>query len=128
MDRRKFLLWSAAPLLYARPGQKPEEKKDEVIASATRDATPRVGIVLSSFKGGEDHDGTKVAGLAAPRPEKSDLTAGEVEAMVRKAIELGCKGSGDFSNIAGADDWIVIKTCVAAGYGLTGDWERRVPA
>jgi uncharacterized protein (DUF362 family) len=128
MNRRQFLLWSAAPLLYARPGQKPQNNKDEVIASATRDATPRVGIVLSSFKGGADHDGTKIPGLAEPLGEKSDLTSGQVEAMVRKAIELGSKGSGDFSAIAGPDDWIVIKTCVTRGYGLTGDWDRRVPA
>src|SRR5262249_36607801 len=58
----------------------------------------------------------------------SDLTSGQVEAMVRKAIELGSKGSGDFSAIAGPDDWIIIKTCMTRGYGLTGDWERRLQA
>jgi hypothetical protein len=62
---------------------------DEVIATATQDTTPRVGIVLSSFKQGAEHDGTKIEGLADPRPPDADLTSSQIDAMLRKAIDLG---------------------------------------
>jgi hypothetical protein len=89
-----------------------------VIAGATQDTTPRVGIVLSSFAGGTEHDGSPLAGLASPRPVDADLSTEFVEAWVRKAIEIGSQRSGDLSQIVSSDDWVVIKTDISCCHGL----------
>jgi hypothetical protein len=65
IGRRHFLGLSALTGQTARETGKIEER---FIASATADRTPRVGIVLSSFRGSTEHDGTPLKGLPAPRP------------------------------------------------------------
>ncbi len=114
MHRREFLGLCTAGLALAQ-SQKPEEA---VIASATQDTTPRVGIVLSSFAEGSEHDGSKLAGLPSPKPKDADLDAAFVEAWVRKAIELGSPRSTDLSKIVGPEDWVVIKTDISCCHGL----------
>ncbi len=114
MHRREFLGLCTAGLALAQDS-KPE---GAVIAGATEDTTPRVGIVLSSFAEGSEHDGAKLAGLAAPRPKDAGLTAEFVEAWVRKAIEMGSPRATDLSRIVAADDWVVIKTDISSCYGL----------
>ena len=114
MFRRRFLALGAGAALAA--GQKKQE--DAVIATATQDTTPRVGIVLSSFQEGEDHDGTKVAGLAEPRPPGADLTAKQLDAMVRRAIDLAATRSSEFHALVDPEDWVVIKTHIPTCYGL----------
>ena len=91
MHRKSFL--KSAPALAALgcvwsrgPAQ---QEKDVVTAGPTEVTTPRVGIVLSSFAGSEDHDGTRIQGFANPAPVDAELTAGQIDAMLRKAISLG---------------------------------------
>jgi hypothetical protein len=114
MFRRRFLALGAGAALAA--GQKKQE--DAVVATATQDTTPRVGIVLSSFQEGEDHDGTKVAGLADPRPPVADLTAKQLDAMVRRAIDLAATRASEFHAMVDPEDWVVIKTHIPTCYGL----------
>jgi hypothetical protein len=96
--------------------------KENAIASATFDATPRVGIVLSSFGGSSDHDGTPIRGLPDPRPVDADLDATHIDAMVRKAIELGAQRRGGLKAIVGPEDWLVIKPDISTCPGLTPAW------
>ncbi len=112
--RREFLGLCTAGLAVAQK----KEPKDEVIATATQDTTPRVGVVLSSFTGGTEHDGSKLAGLASPMPNDADLSTEFIEAWVRKAIEMGSPRANDLSKIVGAEDWVVIKTDISACHGL----------
>jgi hypothetical protein len=114
MRRRDFLALAAAAGL--RGQEKPPT--ESVTATATQDTTPRVGIVLSSYKGSEDHDGEAVKGLADPQPVDADLTAAQIDGMLRKAIELGGKRRGELASVIGPEDWVVIKTDITACYGL----------
>jgi uncharacterized protein (DUF362 family) len=77
-----------------------------------------VGIVRSDFTGSEDHDGTKIAGLADPQPPDKDLTAAQLDAMVRKALEIGSSLSGGLPSIIAPEDWVVIKPNIVACHGL----------
>ncbi len=114
MRRRRFLgLGAVGGLALAQ-----NKQIDEVIATATQDTTPRVGIALSSFKQGAEHDGTKIEGLRDPRPPDADLTSSQIDAMVRKAIDLGSTRAGDFASMVEPDDWVVVKTHIPSCYGL----------
>ena len=110
MHRRRFLgLGASAGLALAQ-----NKQADEVIATATQDTTPRVAIVLSSFKEGSDHDGSKLPGLADPQPPGADLTSAQVDAMARKAIDLAATRGGDFASMVEPEDWVVIKTHIGS--------------
>ena len=111
MFRRNFLLTNAAAIA-ALAQQNVGEKKTEgaFIAGATQDPTPRVGIVLSSFKRGEDHDGTAIPGLRDPQPPGADLTPAQFSAWVRRAIDLAALRHSEFFEVIEPEDWIVIKT------------------
>jgi hypothetical protein len=95
MDRRRFLEVSAAVLL---PQQKPAA--ETVTATATQDRTPRVAIILSTFSGSKDHNGTVIPGL-------TDRSPGGV---LSKAIELGTTRTGGLLSIVEPEDWVVIQT------------------
>lgn len=86
---------SAAALL---PQQKPAT--ETVTATATQDRTPRVAIMLSSFSGSKDHDGTVIPGL-------TDRSPGGV---LRKAIELGGSRTRGLLSIVEPEDWVVLET------------------
>ncbi|MCC7175255.1 MAG: DUF362 domain-containing protein [Bryobacterales bacterium] len=105
MRRRQFLGFSAAAGVVLA-----QDKQDEVIATATQDTTPRVAIVLSSFKEGSDHDGTSLPGLADPQPPGAGLTSAQVNAMARAAIDLAATRGGDFASTVETEDWVVIQT------------------
>jgi hypothetical protein len=111
MLRRNFILTGAGAMV-AWAQQKPEEKKDEdtTIAGATQDPTPRVGILLSNFKEGEEHDGTKIPGLKDPQPPGAELTPAQFEAWVRRSIDLGSRKSAEVYQVVEPEDWMVIKT------------------
>jgi hypothetical protein len=83
-------------------------REESVTASATWDTTPRVGVVLSNFKGAEDHDGTKIAGLPDPRPVTAELTFAQLDAMLHKALELGVRRHGGLAEIVGRDERLLI--------------------
>ncbi|MFN7934807.1 MAG: DUF362 domain-containing protein [Bryobacteraceae bacterium] len=82
---------------------------ESMLASATVDNTPRIGVVLSSFQGGAEHDGTPIRGLADPQPVHKELTNTQVEAMLRKALELGSRGRRMSLGGVSGDDWVVVK-------------------
>jgi hypothetical protein len=81
MRRRNFFLSALA--VYA---QKPREW---VTATASRDTAPRVGLIPSTFPGGEEMDGKKIRGLVKPAALTATLTAAQVDDMLRLAVELG---------------------------------------
>jgi uncharacterized protein (DUF362 family) len=84
---------------------------ESVTASATRDSVPRVGVVISSFRGGKEHDGTEIPGLADPCPPDAEMTDGQLDALVLKAMELGLLTRGSRRRPAGvgaSEDWVVI--------------------
>ncbi len=92
-----------------------QNPKDTFTATATQDKTPRVGIVLSTFSGSEDHDGTAIPGLAEPRPRGSQLTAAQYGMLVRKALEIGQPRTGGLETIVQPDDWVLIHVGFALG-------------
>jgi len=107
LGRRQFL-GLAAGLALAE-----EKPKDEsVTGSATRDVVARTGLVLSSFTGSEEMDGTKLRGLAKPSPVDAELTDAQLDALVLKALELGqmrrgSRGGGSRRRSAASEDWVV---------------------
>ncbi|MEK7404764.1 MAG: hypothetical protein AAB225_06615, partial [Acidobacteriota bacterium] len=114
MQRREFLQMGAAAMAAAQ--QKPRE--ESVTAGATADRTPRVGLVLSNFRGAKEHGGVEIQGLADPQPLDADLNAAQIDAMVRKVIELGAGRRGGLGAIIGPEDWVVIKPNIVACHGL----------
>jgi uncharacterized protein (DUF362 family) len=118
MRRRRFLELGLTAAGLAGSQQQKEQKEEAVTATATQDQTPRVGIVLSSYDGSEDHDGTKIKGLADPQAVDKDLTAAQVDAMVRKALEIGGTRGGPLETIVEPEDWVVIKPNIVACHGL----------
>lgn len=81
-----------------------------MLASATIDTVPRVGVVLSSFARGEEHDGTKIAGLADPRPADAALTQAQIGAMLLRAMELSTRAGQPPRRRRAAqssEDWVV---------------------
>lgn len=116
VDRRRFLAFGAGGAVIAAAQQKPAE--ESVTASASVDTTPRVGIVLSDFRGSSDHDGAKVEGLRDPRPLDADLTSAQLDAMVRRAIELGNVRDGGLQTIIEPEDWVVVKPNIVTCQGL----------
>ncbi len=85
-----------------------------ITAGATVDRTATVAVVLSSLKDHQDHFGADVKGLADPRPVDSELTEGQFDGWVRRAIELGTTLQGGLPAIIGPDEWVVIKPDVSA--------------
>ena len=122
MQRRTFLRSAPALAAFGCAWSRGQDKleKDTAAAGATVDTTPRVGIVLSSFAGSEDHDGTKVRGLADPAPVDAELSAGQIDAMLRQAIALGTTRRGGLTAIVASDDWVVIKPGIETCYESPG--------
>lgn len=125
MLRREWLGFAAAGLALGQAARKARGPKREaatgaVIASATEDATPRVAIVPSSFKGSEDHDGTVLKGLRNPVAPDAALTGAQLEEMVRKAIELGNTRHGGLASIVEDGDWVVVKPRIAVERDAAG--------
>jgi uncharacterized protein (DUF362 family) len=117
--RRTFLKSAPAIAVSGRAWGR-GQNKDVATAGATEDTAPRVGIVLSSFTGSEDHDGTKIPGLADPAPVDAELSAGQIDAMLRKAISLGTSRRGGLAAIVASDDWVVIKPRIQTDPYLRG--------
>jgi hypothetical protein len=122
VQRRTFLRSAPALAAFGCAWSRGQDKleKDTAAAGATVDTTPRVGIVLSSFAGSEDHDGTKVRGPADPAPVDAELSAGQIDAMLRQAIALGTTRRGGLTAIVASDDWVVIKPGIETCYESPG--------
>jgi uncharacterized protein (DUF362 family) len=119
MHRRCFLGFGAAAARLIAGGQ--ARRQEAATAAATRDSTPRVGIVSSDFRGSEDHDGTRVPGLEEPKPLDADLTREQIDKMVVRAIELSSPIKGGMGSIIGPEDWVVIKPNIVSCNGLGPD-------
>jgi len=95
IGRRHFLGLSALTGQTARETGKIEER---FTASTTYDRAPRVGIVLFSFCGLIEHDGTPLKGLPAPRPVGAQGRLGATlngETVMREeARAIASAGSG----------------------------------
>jgi ABC-type glucose/galactose transport system permease subunit len=80
-----------------------------VVASASQDRAPRVAVVPSTFAGGEDHFGNKVAGLSEPQPLDAVLTPSQLDALVQKAIQLGDLAGRNLGRMIAPQDWVLIE-------------------
>lgn len=85
MLRRRFLELGATTLGLAQ-GQQQKPAEEAVTATASQGCTPRVGIVLSSFRGSKARDGTEIKGLADPRPVDADLTTAQKASRSCRAV------------------------------------------
>lgn len=117
MQRRHFLIAATGSIALGT-----EKKLEEsMLASATMAQTPRVGIVASSFAGGQEHDGTPVKGLASPQPIDMALPAAKLDAMLAKALSLGTQVGGGLGRVIHTEDWVVIKVRLGKSPGQTTD-------
>jgi hypothetical protein len=87
--------------------------EESAVAGATQDATPRIAILLSSFRGGSEHDGSRIAGLRDPQPMSATLSPAQVDAMVRKAIDLSHALRGRIEAFLEPNDWVLILCATA---------------
>ena len=92
------------------PDSEPDRKpaSESMLASSSLDKTPQIGIVLSSFRGGAEHDGTPIAGLKEPCPADAALSAAQADALLRKAVDLA-RNRRRGGIPAGPEDWVVLK-------------------
>lgn len=129
MRRRDLLLvpwWMQAVFSQNNPSQTgnaaPQENKPRewVTTTASRDTAPRVGLIPSFFKGGEEMDGRKIRPLSQPAPLTAALSAGQLEDMLRLAVELGGGRRGGLATAIGSDDWVVVKVSMAQCPGSAG--------
>ena len=112
MLRRQWMGLAAGAIASAWQRGQAQNAADTIVAGPSQ-ATPRVGIVLSSFAGAEDHDGTKLSGLRNPVSPESPAGDDLLDEMVRKAIELGNTVNGGLARIVEERDWVVIKPHLA---------------
>jgi uncharacterized protein (DUF362 family) len=86
--------------------------KEWITAAASRDTAPRIGLIPSSYTGGEEIDGRKIRSLIKPAPLAEPLTAAQLEDMLHLAVELGGGRRGGLATAISRDDWVVIKVNV----------------
>ena len=115
MNRRSFLGFGLTAIGAA--SARPQQPSEIAVASATRDQTPQVGLVPSTFAGGKTHDGTPLPGLPGPVAIDAELSAEQLDAMARRAIEFGAKRQAGLGTI-GPDEWVVVKPDIAFCFGL----------
>jgi len=112
MRRREFLL-AAGGAALALAWKRKDLEENSKTALAT------VGVVTSDFAGSRARDGSRIAGLAEPRPVNADLTSAQVDAMVRKALEIGDTSASGLTNHIQPTDWVVIKPNIVFCPGLS---------
>lgn len=117
MRRRDLML---APLWVQAALAQSEKPREWVTATASRDTAPRVGLIPSSFTGGEEMDGKKIRGLTKPAPLTASLSESQLDGMLRLAVELGGGRRGGLITAIGPEDWVVIKPCIARCPGGEG--------
>ncbi|MCC6587360.1 MAG: DUF362 domain-containing protein [Bryobacterales bacterium] len=122
MLRRELLVgWLPLAVAGARAATTEKKLDESMLASATWGGTPRVGIVLSNFKGGQEHDGTPIKGLVDPQPVDAALTQPQIDAIVAKVTTLGAQGRRGLDRAVGPEDWAVLKVRLAVHAGQTTD-------
>jgi len=97
---------------------KSKPPSDTAVASATVDRAPRVGIILSSFKGGKDDWGSVTfPPLSQPVSPSEELTGAQLREMARRAIELGT-ARGGLGRVVGNGEAVVLLVSRDADPGL----------
>lgn len=87
-----------------------EKPREYVTAAASRDTAPRVGLIPSNFAGSKEFDGKVIRALARPAALDAELSAAQLDDMLRLTVELGGGRRGGLVTAIAADDWVVIKT------------------
>lgn len=106
VGRREFLLGAGATALALASSR---EALDGIIDLSPRRPRSEVGIIGSSFRGMRQPDGTYIPGLTEPRPLTANLTDAQLDAMVRKALDIAGPLQGGLATIIKPGDWVVIK-------------------
>lgn len=89
-----------------QPGAK--GKQEEFTAAASVDRTPRVAIIPSDFRGSEEHDGGRIAGLAQGWPVRAALDHGQWEPVIEAALSHLGKRANTQPRFFGADEWVLL--------------------
>lgn len=108
-----LLAASWAAMAQPKPSQT-QKPREYVTAAASRDTAPRVGLIPSTFAGGEELDGRKIRSLAKPAPIDAAITGAQLNDMLRLAVELGGGRRGGLVTAIGREDWVVVKIDVRA--------------
>ncbi len=82
--------------------------EESITASATFNRTPQIAVVSSDFRGGEEHDGTKLEGLRDPVPVDRELSPVQLEAMVGRALTLGGARNAGLAGMVDPNEWVLI--------------------
>lgn len=90
-------------------GKNDAKPKEWITAAASRDTAPRIGLIPSSYRGGEEMDGRKIRALAKPAGVTEPLSDAQWEDMLQLAVELGGGRRGGLATAVGREDWVVIK-------------------
>lgn len=85
---------------------------ESMLASASIERTPQVGLVTSNFSGGKEHDGTAIAGLKSPRAVNAELSHEDMKALVDRALDLSRGGRRGGLGSIGPEDWVLLKVAV----------------
>jgi hypothetical protein len=115
--RRRDLLLAIPGMALAQTG-KPREY---VTAAASRDTAPRVGLIASTYTGGEEMDGKKLRPLKTPVAVNAALNAAQLDDMLRLAVELGGGRRGGLVTAVAPDEWVVIDVSIGKAAGASTD-------
>ncbi|MCC6589013.1 MAG: hypothetical protein IT168_20110 [Bryobacterales bacterium] len=83
-------------------------KQEEFTAAASLDRTPRVAVIPSYFKGSDEHDGSRINGLASPQPPDAVLSARHLEELVAVALSHIGKRANTQPRLFGPDEWVLV--------------------
>lgn len=83
--------------------------REWITAAASRDTAPRIGLIPSSYRGGEEMDGRKIRSLVKPVGVAEPLSDAQWNDMLQLAVELGGGRRGGLATAVGREDWVVIK-------------------
>lgn len=85
-----------------------KRKEEEFTAAASLDRTPRVAIIPSDFKGSEEHDGSRINGLAKPQPRDAELRAEQLQDFIGTALQHIGKRANTQPSLFGPDEWVLV--------------------
>ena len=85
-----------------------KRKEEEFTAAASLDRTPRVAIIPSDFNGSEEHDGSRINGLARPQPGDVELRAEQLQDWIGTALQHIGKRANTQPRLFGPDEWVLV--------------------
>lgn len=87
-----------------------KRKEEEFTAAASLDRTPRVAVIPSDFKGSEEHDGSRISGLAKPQPALAELRPEQLHDFIGTAFQHIGKRANTQPHLFGRDEWVLVIT------------------